>query len=127
MPEGGTLTIGMENSVLDEQFAAMHLQAKAGQYVIIHVTDSGTGIPAAIVDKIFDPFFTTKEVGKGTGLGLSTVIAIVKSHHGFVYVYSESGKGTTFGVYLPAMEGSAEAKKEVAEMPGSPAETARRS
>jgi Histidine kinase-, DNA gyrase B-, and HSP90-like ATPase len=96
----------------------MHLQAKPGQYVAINVTDSGTGIPSAILDKIFEPFFTTKEVGKGTGLGLSTVLAIVKSHHGFVSAYSESGKGTTFKVYFPAMEGCLEVRKEVAEVAG---------
>ena len=72
--------------------------------MIISVTDSGTGIPRDLLDKIFEPFFTTKELNKGTGLGLSTVMAIVKSHGGFVNVYSELGKGTTFKVYLPAME-----------------------
>lgn len=111
MPNGGTLSIGVENRVIDEHYAAMNLQAKVGRYVQISVTDSGTGMPADILDKIFEPFFTTKEVGKGTGLGLSTVIALVKSHEGFVNVYSEPGKGTTFRVYLPAMEASPETKK----------------
>jgi PAS domain S-box-containing protein len=104
MPNGGKLTIGVENAVLDQQYAAMNLQAKPGNYVNINVTDSGTGIPPELLEKIFEPFFTTKEVGKGTGLGLSSVIAIVRSHGGFVKVYSESGKGTTFRVYLPAAD-----------------------
>jgi CheY-like chemotaxis protein len=104
MPSGGTLTIGAENCVLDEQYSAMHIEASAGRYVCISVTDSGTGIAREIMDKIFDPFFTTKELNKGTGLGLATVMAIVKGHGDFVNVYSEPGSGTTFKIYLPAME-----------------------
>ena len=115
MPNGGDLTIGVENRELDEQYAAMNIQAKPGRYVNISVTDSGTGIPPEILDKIFDPFFTTKELNKGTGLGLSTVMAIVKSHEGVINVYSEPGKGTTFRVYLPAIETSSEARKEQSE------------
>ena len=109
MPHGGILSVGVENCVLDEQYAAMNLQAKPGRYVVISVTDSGTGMAPKILDKIFEPFFTTKELSKGTGLGLSTVLAIVKSHEGIINVYSEPGKGTTFRVYLPAMELSSEA------------------
>jgi PAS domain S-box-containing protein len=112
MPNGGSLTVSVENSVLDEHYAAMNIQAKAGRYVKIKVIDSGTGIPAGILDKIFEPFFTTKELTKGTGLGLSTVMAIVRSHDGIINVYSEPGKGTTFAVYLPAMEVSSAARKE---------------
>jgi CheY-like chemotaxis protein len=115
MPNGGNLTVAVENCMIDEQYAAMNLQAKPGRYVNISVTDSGTGIPPAILDKIFEPFFTTKELNKGTGLGLSTVMAIIKSHDGFVNVYSEPGQGTTFKVYLPAMEVSSEARKEQSE------------
>jgi CheY-like chemotaxis protein len=102
MPKGGTLTIQAANKMVDEHYAHMQIEAKPGPYVVLSVVDSGTGIPAHVIDKIFDPFFTTKEIGQGTGLGLSTVIGIVKSHGGFVNVYSEVGKGTEFKVYLPA-------------------------
>ena len=91
-----------------------------GRYVIISVADSGMGIPSEIVDKIFEPFFTTKELGKGTGLGLSMVLAIVKSHGGFVNVISKPDQGTIFKVHLPAMDASAEARKESAALPSLP-------
>jgi CheY-like chemotaxis protein len=106
MPEGGLLSINVENRDLDEQYVATYFQAKPGPHVIISVVDSGVGMKPEIVDKIFDPFFTTKEVGNGTGLGLSTVMAIVKGHGGFINVYSEPGKGTTFRVHLPAVTSS---------------------
>jgi PAS domain S-box-containing protein len=112
MPNGGTLAIGVENCVFDEQYAAMNLQTKPGSYVCISATDTGTGIPPEILDKIFDPFFTTKELNKGTGLGLSTVMAIVKSHEGTINVYSEPGKGTTFKIYLAASELSTDGRKQ---------------
>jgi two-component system, cell cycle sensor histidine kinase and response regulator CckA len=102
MPAGGTLTLSAENFPVDEHYASMTPGANAGPHVLFEVTDTGLGIPRQIIDKIFDPFFTTKEVGKGTGLGLSTVIGIVKSHGGFVAVYSEVGHGTSFRVFLPA-------------------------
>jgi PAS domain S-box-containing protein len=107
MPDGGSLMIAAENLEIEEYDTSMHPDAKTGRYVVISVSDSGTGISAKIIDKIFDPFFTTKEVGKGTGLGLSTVIGITKSHGGFVKVYSEAGKGSMFKVYLPASPGEA--------------------
>jgi PAS domain S-box-containing protein len=112
MPHGGSLTISVNNCALDEQYAAMNLEAKAGRYVKISVTDTGTGIPPNLLEKIFEPFFTTKDMNKGTGLGLSTVMAVVKSHGGLVNVYSEHGKGTTFKVYLPAVEGSSDAQAD---------------
>ncbi len=104
MPEGGVLTIGAENTVLNEHSAKMNLDAKPGKYCLITISDTGTGIAPGLLDKIFEPFFTTKEVGKGTGLGLSTALALVKAHNGFLTVDSEVNKGTTFRVYLPATE-----------------------
>jgi len=102
MPKGGILTISAENITVDETYSRMHLEAKPGAYVCLAIADSGTGIPADIREKIFEPFFTTKEIGMGTGLGLSTTLAIVRSHKGFINVYSEVGKGTTFRIYIPA-------------------------
>ncbi|HWY51226.1 MAG TPA: PAS domain S-box protein [Chthoniobacterales bacterium] len=102
MPNGGFLTLGAENFNVDENYASMMPGAKPGPHVMLRVTDTGGGMPRAMIDKIFDPFFTTKEVGKGTGLGLSTTLGIVKSHSGFISVYSEPGKGTTFKVFVPA-------------------------
>jgi PAS domain S-box-containing protein len=102
MPQGGSLHIAAENLLIDEQYARMHLDASVGPYVVVSVTDTGTGIPPDILHRIFDPFFTTKDVGQGTGLGLSAVLGIVKSHGGFVDVHSEVNKGSQFKVYLPA-------------------------
>ncbi|HEV3393517.1 MAG TPA: PAS domain S-box protein [Chthoniobacterales bacterium] len=102
MPNGGTLSFGAENIDVDPNYAAMTPEAKPGPHVVLRVSDTGTGMPRKVIDKIFDPFFTTKEIGKGTGLGLSTVLGIVKSHGGFISVYSEPDKGTTFKVFLPA-------------------------
>jgi PAS domain S-box-containing protein len=103
MSDGGILSISTENFLIDENYARMNTEAKIGWYVVITVSDTGTGIPPKIVNRIFEPFFTTKEHGKGTGLGLSTSLGIVKSHDGFINVYSEVGKGTKFSVYLPAI------------------------
>jgi PAS domain S-box-containing protein len=106
LPNGGSLIFSCENFALDAHYASMLPGATAGSYVLLTVCDTGAGIPHEIVDRIFDPFFTTKEVGKGTGLGLSTVVGIAKSHGGFLNVYSEPGRGTTFKVFLPAAPGS---------------------
>ena len=102
MPTGGALTLTAKNIRLDENYALMSLDAEAGNYVVVTVKDTGTGMSPEVVKRIFDPFFTTKEIGMGTGLGLSTALSIVKSHGGFVYVYSEVGKGTQFSINLPA-------------------------
>jgi PAS domain S-box-containing protein len=104
MPDGGKLSVEVENCVLDEGYVAMNSQAKPGRYVKITVTDAGVGIPPENLEKIFEPFFTTKELNKGTGLGLSTVMAIVKSHDGLIDVRSEPGRGTVFQVHFPAVE-----------------------
>jgi PAS domain S-box-containing protein len=102
MPDGGTLSIQMDNVVLNDLYAGRHIEAKPGPYVSIGVADTGTGIPEEIQGKIFEPFFTTKEQGKGTGLGLSTCFTILKHHAGFINCYSEPGKGSVFKAYLPA-------------------------
>lgn len=104
MPNGGKLSISAENLFIDENYARMNINAKVGPYIIITVSDTGSGIPPEILDRIFEPFFTTKEPDKGTGLGLSTAFGIVKDHGGFINVYSEVGKGTRFKIYLPAVE-----------------------
>ena len=104
MPQGGKLRIEAENVEIDEHYARMYVDAKPGRYVSIAVVDTGHGISEQNLTKIFDPFFTTKEHGRGTGLGLSTVSGIVRSHGGFVNVYSEIGRGARFRVYLPAIE-----------------------
>ncbi|HAL55456.1 MAG TPA: hybrid sensor histidine kinase/response regulator, partial [Bacteroidetes bacterium] len=102
MPHGGIIQVKAQNRILDEQYSRMNLEAKPGSYVEVSITDAGMGMPPEILERIFEPFFTTKAIGKGTGLGLSTAYAIVKSHGGFINVYSEVGKGTTFRVYIPA-------------------------
>jgi CheY-like chemotaxis protein len=104
MPHGGKLQIKAENKVIDETYAQMIAEAKAGRHVLLTIRDNGAGIAPEHLTRIFDPFFTTKEKGKGTGLGLSTVQGIVRGHGGFINVYSEVGKGTEFRIHLPAME-----------------------
>lgn len=112
MSDGGTLEVSAENVELDPHYVVMREDVEPGPYVRISVSDNGAGIPKEILGQIFDPFFTTKEVGKGTGLGLSTVAAIVDSHGGFVDVYSEERKGTTFKLHLPASRGDVEERDE---------------
>jgi two-component system cell cycle sensor histidine kinase/response regulator CckA len=101
MPDGGRVTIRTANIGVDEATRLNLTGMPAADYLLIEVSDTGTGMPADVIDKIFEPFFTTKEVGKGTGLGLSTVFGIVKQSGGFIYVDSTVGKGTTFSIYLP--------------------------
>jgi two-component system cell cycle sensor histidine kinase/response regulator CckA len=107
MPQGGMLTISLDKKELDEAGAKFHSKAKPGNYVVISVSDTGTGIPPELVDKIFDPFFTTKPLGQGTGLGLPTVLGIAENHGGFVHLETQPGSGTTFFVYIPAAPGDA--------------------
>jgi PAS domain S-box-containing protein len=104
MPEGGAIFIKAENSFVDENYARMHIEAKAGRFVVVTVSDTGPGMTPEVQGRIFEPFFTTKEMSKGTGLGLSTALTIVKSHGGFINVYSEPHKGSQFTLYIPALE-----------------------
>jgi PAS domain S-box-containing protein len=103
MVAGGRIEVAADNVEIDLQYAKMNRGMVPGRYVRLRVEDDGCGIPPAIIDRIFEPFFTTKELGKGTGLGLSTVQGIIRSHGGFIDVYSELGKGSTFRVHLPAL------------------------
>lgn len=102
MPMGGNILIRASNIIVDENYARMNIDAEPGRYVLLTISDTGTGMTPEVVSRIFDPFFTTKDIGKGTGLGLSTTLTIVKSHGGFLNVYSELKRGSRFSIYLPS-------------------------
>jgi PAS domain S-box-containing protein len=104
MPDGGVLKIETEMIVLDDSFCHFYPGVMAGTYVVLSISDTGVGMSSEVRERIFEPFFTTKERGKGSGMGLATVYGIVRQHGGFIHVYSESGQGTLFHVYLPVME-----------------------
>jgi signal transduction histidine kinase/CheY-like chemotaxis protein len=108
MPRGGRLTIETDEVAVDDEFAKMNLFEKKGRYALISLSDTGVGMDEKTKERIFDPFFTTKELGRGTGLGLFVVYGIIRQHNGYINVYSEPGKGSTFKIYFPLIEQLAE-------------------
>jgi CheY-like chemotaxis protein len=116
MADGGKLIIETENAVLDEEYCRKHVGARPGDYVLLRISDTGEGMDEETLEHVFEPFYTTKGVGEGTGLGLAMVYGIVKNHGGYIWCSSEIGGGTTFEIYLPAIERQIEnSRKELEE------------
>jgi signal transduction histidine kinase len=111
----GKLTIKTGRKTFDEEYCKEHAGFIPGDFVLLSVSDNGCGMDKDTLDNLFEPFFTTKEVGKGTGLGLATIYGIVKQNSGFINVYSEPGKGSTFKIFLPRLVAEEDAEKAVSE------------